>query len=49
MATLRGLTPVTTYYIRVIAENSIGRSEPSEVVEVTTEEEGNKFRNFSLF
>lgn len=39
-ATLRGLTPVTSYYIRVIAENAIGRSEPSEVIEVTTEEEG---------
>ncbi|XP_054712904.1 cell adhesion molecule Dscam2-like [Uloborus diversus] len=38
-ATLRGLTPVTSYYIRVIAENALGRSEPSEVVQLTTEEE----------
>lgn len=39
-ATLRGLTPVTLYYIRVIAENVLGQSEPSDVTEITTEEEG---------
>lgn len=39
-ATLRGLTPVTLYYIRVIAENVLGQSEPSDVSEITTEEEG---------
>ncbi|CAL1295071.1 unnamed protein product, partial [Larinioides sclopetarius] len=39
VATLRGLTPVTTYYVRIIAENSLGKSKPSEVLEVSTEEE----------
>lgn len=45
-ATLRGLTPVTTYYIRVIAENSLGRSEASDVMEIITEEEGNYYMIF---
>lgn len=39
-ATLRGLTPVTLYYIRVVAENVLGQSDPSDVSEITTEEEG---------
>ncbi|GFW99045.1 down syndrome cell adhesion molecule [Trichonephila clavipes] len=39
IATLRGLTPVTTYYVRIIAENALGKSRPSEVLDVTTEEE----------
>ncbi|GBN27907.1 Down syndrome cell adhesion molecule [Araneus ventricosus] len=38
-ATLRGLTPITMYYIRIIAENSLGKSKPSKVLEVKTEEE----------
>ncbi|KFM81636.1 Down syndrome cell adhesion molecule-like protein Dscam2, partial [Stegodyphus mimosarum] len=38
-ATLRGLVPVTTYYVRIIAENALGRSQPSDVLEITTEEE----------
>ncbi|XP_055925124.1 cell adhesion molecule Dscam2-like isoform X2 [Argiope bruennichi] len=39
VATLRGLTPVTIYYARIIAENALGKSKPSEVIEVTTKEE----------
>ncbi|XP_035206928.1 Down syndrome cell adhesion molecule-like isoform X2 [Stegodyphus dumicola] len=38
-ATLRALTPVTLYFVRVIAENAIGQSAPSQVINVTTEEE----------
>ncbi|XP_054712938.1 cell adhesion molecule Dscam2-like [Uloborus diversus] len=38
-ATLRALTPVTLYYLRVIAENAIGQSNASAVINVTTEEE----------
>ncbi|GBM30792.1 Down syndrome cell adhesion molecule [Araneus ventricosus] len=39
VATLRGLTPVTTYYVRIITENSLGKSKPSEVLEAKTKEE----------
>ncbi|KAF8789149.1 Down syndrome cell adhesion molecule-like [Argiope bruennichi] len=39
VATLRGLTPITMYFIRIVAENSLGKSKPSEVIEATTEEE----------
>lgn len=35
------LVPSFTYQFRVIAENRLGRSEPSDVITVTTEEEGN--------
>ncbi|XP_042909125.1 cell adhesion molecule Dscam1 isoform X2 [Parasteatoda tepidariorum] len=38
-ATIRGLTPVALYYIRVIAENSLGKSKPSDILEITTDEE----------
>ncbi|CAL1264725.1 unnamed protein product [Larinioides sclopetarius] len=38
-ATLRALTPVTLYFVRVIAENALGQSRPSAVINVTTEEE----------
>ncbi|GIY76467.1 hypothetical protein CEXT_221451 [Caerostris extrusa] len=32
--------PVTLYFIRIVAENALGHSAPSEVVNVTTAEEG---------
>ncbi|CAL1264643.1 unnamed protein product [Larinioides sclopetarius] len=38
VATLRGLTPITMYYIRIIAENSVGKSKPSDVLEAMTKE-----------
>nr|XP_042903239.1 Down syndrome cell adhesion molecule-like protein Dscam2 isoform X1 [Parasteatoda tepidariorum] len=38
-ATLRALNPITLYFVRVIAENSVGQSLPSSVINVTTEEE----------
>ncbi|GFR74889.1 down syndrome cell adhesion molecule [Elysia marginata] len=38
-ATLPSLLPAFKYHIRVIAHNSVGGSEPSNVVDVTTEEE----------
>lgn len=34
------LMPVTTYNIRILAENSLGQSKPSEPITVTTNEEG---------
>ncbi|RUS77575.1 hypothetical protein EGW08_014679, partial [Elysia chlorotica] len=37
--TLTSLLPAFKYHIRVIAQNAVGRSEPSNVVDVTTEEE----------
>ncbi|KAG8201074.1 hypothetical protein JTE90_002747 [Oedothorax gibbosus] len=36
---IRGLKPVTSYHIRLMAENAIGWSEPSQAVHVTTAEE----------
>lgn len=38
-ATIRGLTPSTTYNIKILAENNLGMSDPSETVTGTTEEE----------
>lgn len=40
MATIPGLHPASSYHIRIIAENRLGKSEPSEVIQVTTQEEG---------
>ena len=39
-ATLEGLRPYTTYFIRVFADNKVGRSDASSVVETVTDEEG---------
>ncbi|KAG8193123.1 hypothetical protein JTE90_004947 [Oedothorax gibbosus] len=39
VAVLRALQPVTTYHLRVITENAIGKSKPSVVVNVTTQVE----------
>ncbi|XP_023213824.1 Down syndrome cell adhesion molecule-like protein Dscam2 [Centruroides sculpturatus] len=38
-AVVRNLNPVTTYNFRVIAENSLGKSNPSDTVSATTSEE----------
>ena len=37
---LEGLSPWTTYYIKVFARNIVGSSNGSSVVNVTTDEEG---------
>lgn len=37
---IRGLSPKTSYHIRVRAENDYGKSGWSEIVPVTTDEEG---------
>ena len=42
-ATLEGLRPYTTYFIRVFADNKVGRSDASSVVETGTDEEGTSF------
>ena len=39
VALINGLRPVTTYQVRVFAQNVIGRSEPSEVIQLITMEE----------
>lgn len=38
-AAVEGLLPSTTYHLRVLAQNKVGFSPPSEVVQVTTAEE----------
>lgn len=37
--TLNGLEPITTYFVRIIAINDLGQSEPSDLVHVQTDEE----------
>ena len=39
-ATLEGLSPNTTYFIRVFAYNNVGPSDASSVVKTVTDEEG---------
>jgi len=41
VTTVEGLTPATSYHIRVIAENAMGFSEPSDEAQAFTQEEGN--------
>ena len=42
------LRPATTYHMRVVAENSIGTSEPSDIVNIITAEEG-KYKGIEQF
>lgn len=39
-ATVSNLRPAQVYYVRILAENRLGVSEPSEIVQVSTLEEG---------
>lgn len=41
--TLQNLRPAQTYYIRILAENRLGLSEPSKEIQVSTLEEGTLF------
>lgn len=40
MESVPNLSPATTYHMRVVAENEVGTSEPSEPVMIITAEEG---------
>ena len=42
--TLRKLKPLSTYHVRVRAENSLGWSDFSDILAFTTEEEGKTFK-----
>ncbi|GBP58806.1 Down syndrome cell adhesion molecule-like protein Dscam2 [Eumeta japonica] len=44
-ASVQNLQPATSYHVRIIAENRLGQSEPSQLVQLTTTEEG-KWRGF---
>jgi hypothetical protein len=37
------LRPATTYHLRIVAENEIGTSEPSDTVPIITAEEGKSY------
>lgn len=39
-ASVQNLQPATSYHLRIIAENRLGQSEPSQLIQVTTTEEG---------
>lgn len=39
-ASVQNLRPARPYHLRIIAENRLGMSEPSQVIQVTTLEEG---------
>lgn len=39
-ATVQNLNPANSYHLRIMAENRLGMSDPSEVIQVTTQEEG---------
>jgi hypothetical protein len=39
-ATVQNLNPACSYHLRIMAENRLGLSDPSEVIQVTTQEEG---------
>jgi hypothetical protein len=39
-ATIQNLNPASSYHLRIMAENRLGLSDPSEVIQVTTQEEG---------
>lgn len=39
--TLQNLHPAQVYHLRILAENRLGISEPSQTVQVNTLEEGN--------
>ena len=39
-AVLDDLEPITAYHLRVLSVNKFGRSEPSPMISVTTDEEG---------
>ncbi|XP_049816620.1 Down syndrome cell adhesion molecule-like protein Dscam2 [Schistocerca nitens] len=38
-ATVQNLNPASSYHFRIMAENRLGMSDPSEVIQVTTQEE----------
>lgn len=40
------LRPATTYHFRIVAQNDIGISEPSDVVTIISAEEGNKIEYY---
>lgn len=44
-ATIPNLRPAQIYHVRILAENRLGLSEPSEIVQVSTLEEGKKLKN----
>lgn len=42
VAGVYNLVPATTYHFRLVAENDVGSSDPSETVTIITAEEGKK-------
>ena len=47
-AEIKSLTPAAAYHLRVTAQNALGLGSPSEVIQATTDEEGQFQRNVLL-
>lgn len=47
--TLQNLRPAQVYHLRILAENRLGMSEPSQTVQINTLEEGNKVSFYISF
>lgn len=45
-ASVQNLQPATSYHLRIIAENRLGQSEPSQLIQVTTTEESKTLQSF---
>lgn len=44
LVSIMTLRPATTYHFRIVAENELGSSEPSDVVTIISAEEGEVLR-----
>lgn len=43
-ATLQNLRPSQIYHVRILAENRLGLSDPSQIIQISTLEEGKRKR-----
>lgn len=46
VSAIANLHPATSYHFRILAENKLGFSDPSEIIQVSTQEEGLNIYNY---